>query len=380
MGQIKNIKLHIVTDIKIFAMTTGQDCLRILRDVFKFDDYKSGLQAQAVKKIAEGVRDVFICFPTGSGKSLCYQLPALLHNKVSLVFSPLLALINDQVKALNALNIDARTVNSQVSGSVRDSVYKDLNSKSPKIRLLYITPELAATSKFRDVLLSLKRRDKLGFFVVDEAHCVSQWGHDFRPAYLKLGKLRRDFSETQWIALTATATKKVKDDILRQLSLTPPVSVLRTNSFRENLFYDVKFKDLLDDPIEDLGRFLQSCLKDDNEENKDAKDKSVAIVYCRTREACETLASKLTTKHINSKPFHSGLPKEKCKEVQKEWMEGFLPVICATISFGMGIDKATVRTVVHWTVPNSLEGYYQETGRAGRDRRQSWCRLYFDKQ
>ena len=296
-------------------MTVGQECLRILREVFHFEDYKSGLQAQAVKKIAEGENDVFVCFPTGSGKSLCYQLPALLHNKVCMVFSPLLALINDQVKALQALNIDARTINSQVAASVRDGVIKDLNSKNPKVRLLYITPELAATSRFQEVLKSLKRRDKLGFFVVDEAHCVSQWGHDFRPAYLKLGKLRRDFAETQWIALTATATKKVKEDILRQLSLTPPVSVLRTNSFRSNLFYDVKFKDLLDDPVADLCRFLVSCLKDDAGVKK--KDKSVAIVYCRTRDNCETLAHKLTTKNIASKPFHSGLAKDKCKEIQK---------------------------------------------------------------
>jgi len=187
-----------------------------------------------------GGKDVFICFPTGSGKSLCYQLPAVIQEKVTFVFSPLLALINDQVAALKQLGINAQTLNSQVTPRTKDLVLKDLNSKNPKIKLLYITPELAATNNFREVLRGLKRNKKLGFFVVDEAHCVSQWGHDFRPMYLKLGKLRRDFPETQWVALTATATQRVKEDIIRTLALKPPVSVFRTSTFRSNLFYDVR--------------------------------------------------------------------------------------------------------------------------------------------
>lgn len=361
-------------------MTIGQDCFKLLQNTFHFQDYKSGLQAQAVKKIANGDRDVFICFPTGSGKSLCYQLPALLHERVCIIFCPLIALINDQVKALEALHIDARTLNSQVTPRTRDMIMKDLSSRNPKIRLLYVTPELAVTNKFHEILRSLRRKKRLGYFVVDEAHCVSQWGHDFRPDYIRLGKLRRDFAEFQWIAVTATATKKVKDDIIRSLSLKPPVSVLRTNSFRANLFYDVRFKELLDDPIEDICRFIHNCLKDDEEENRILEEKSCAIVYCRTREDCRSLADKLTERHINAKAFHSALSKERRYEIQRQWMRGWLPVICATSSFGMGIDKATVRSVVHWTVPNSIESYYQESGRAGRDRKQAWCRLYFDKQ
>ncbi|XP_057312754.1 ATP-dependent DNA helicase Q5-like [Hydractinia symbiolongicarpus] len=355
----------------------GQECFRLLKNVFKFDDYKSGLQAQAVKKIATGERDVFICFPTGSGKSLCYQLPALLHEKVSIVFSPLLALINDQVKSLEDLGVNARTLNSQVTPRTKDLIMHDLNSKNPKIRLLYITPELASTSRFYDVLRSLRKKNKLGYFVVDEAHCVSQWGHDFRPDYLKLGKLRKDFPETQWIALTATATKKVKDDIIRALCLHPPVSVFRTNSFRSNLFYDVRFKELLDDPVEDLCKFLNKSLQADHEVNME--EKNCAIVYCRTREDCKKIADKLTNKSIIAKPYHAALTRDKRNEIQRQWMGGWVPVICATISFGMGVDKSSVRCVAHWTVPNSLEGYYQESGRAGRDKKPAFCRLYFDK-
>lgn len=152
-----------------------------------------------------------------------------------------MALINDQVTALQELGVNARTLNSQVTPRTKDLIMKDLSSKSPKIKLLYITPELAATSSFKEILRGLKRNKKLGFFVVDEAHCVSQWGHDFRPQYLKLGRLRRDFPETQWIALTATATQRVKDDIIRTLALKPPVSVFRTSTFRTNLFYDVRY-------------------------------------------------------------------------------------------------------------------------------------------
>jgi len=361
------------------SSATGQECFKVLRETFKFDDYKSGLQAQAVKKIAAGEKDVFICFPTGSGKSLCYQLPAVLHEKVNLVFSPLLALINDQVKALETLKICAKTLNSQVTPRLKDEIKADLKSKNPKIRLLYITPELAVTSAMNDILRQLRKKNKLGFFVVDEAHCVSQWGHDFRPDYLKLGRLRREFIESQWIALTATATKKVKDDIIKTLCLKPPVSVFRTNSFRSNLFYDVRFKELLDDPVDDLCKFLTKCLKSNEEAAVIREKKDCAIVYCRTREDCVNLAEKITTRCMDAKPYHAALVKDKRADVQKQWMDGWLPVICATISFGMGIDKSSVRCVVHWTVPNSMEGYYQESGRAGRDRKSAFCRLYYDK-
>ncbi|XP_047125556.1 ATP-dependent DNA helicase Q5 isoform X1 [Hydra vulgaris] len=358
--------------------SVGQDCLKVLRETFKFQDYKSGLQAQAIKKIAGGEKDVFVCFPTGSGKSLCYQLPAVLNKKVNLVFSPLLALINDQLRSLEEFGIDAKTLNSQVAPRARDIILNDLKCKNPKIKLLYVTPELASTSNFYEILCSLRRRNKLGFFAVDEAHCVSQWGHDFRPSYLKLGRLRRDFPESQWIALTATATKKVKEDIIKSLCLVPPVAIFRTNSFRSNLFYDVRFKDFLDNPIDDLYNFLEGCLK--LKDNIPLKERGCGIIYCRTREECHNIAEKITKKGLLAKAYHSALTKDKKLEVQNQWMDGFVPIICATISFGMGVDKQSVRCVVHWNIPQTLEGYYQESGRAGRDKKQSFCRIYFDKQ
>ncbi|XP_066931580.1 ATP-dependent DNA helicase Q5-like [Clytia hemisphaerica] len=357
------------------STTKSQECFVALRKIFKFDDYKSGLQAQAVKKIATGEKDVFIIFPTGSGKSLCYQLPAVIQEKVTIVFSPLLALISDQISALQQLGINARALNSQVTPRTKDLIIKDLASKSPKIRLLYTTPEQAATNNFREMLRGLKRNKRLGFFVVDEAHCVSQWGHDFRPQYLKLGKLRKDFPETQWIALTATATKRVQDDVIRTLALKQPVSLYRAETFRTNLFYDVRFKELLDEPVEDLSTFLKKGLEMSHD-----GDKPCAIVYCRTRDDCRTLADKLYQRGIKAQPYHAALPRAKRQEVQTQFMTGFVEVIVATISFGMGIDKPNVRCVAHWSVPQSLEAYYQESGRAGRDRKPAFCRLYFEKQ
>ena len=179
--------------------------------------------------------------PTGSGKSLCYQLPAVILDGITIIFSPLIALIQDQIDYLKSRGIKADSINSKLNQSERKRILDDLRLLKPTLKMLYITPELAATENFKTILFSLHKRGLIAFFVVDEAHCVSQWGHDFRPDYLKLGKLREQFSDVRWIALTATATLHVKEDILKSLGLTLPVAVFKTSCHRQNLYYDIRY-------------------------------------------------------------------------------------------------------------------------------------------
>lgn len=354
-----------------------QALTKCLKTVFKHSDFKSKLQKEAIECLCEGKQDVFVSMPTGSGKSLCYQLPAVVAEGITVVFSPLIALIQDQVSHLKSLSIKAETLNSKLSATERKKVYSEIYKLKPLIKLLYITPELAATPGFQKVLSSLHKRKLLSYFVVDEAHCVSQWGHDFRPDYLKLGSLRGQFSDVHWIALTATATPHVQEDVLSSLQLHKPTAIFKTSCFRPNLFYDVCFKELLDDPYADLKGFVESALSE--QDNSGDGVKGSGIIYCRTRDACQEVASRLSRKGLSAKAYHAGLKPAKRDEVQQEWMDGKVSVIVATISFGMGVDKSSVRFVVHWTLPQSMEGYYQESGRAGRDGKPSFCRLYYSK-
>ncbi|XP_031588470.1 ATP-dependent DNA helicase Q5 [Oreochromis aureus] len=343
-----------------------------LKTHFGFDSFRSKLQEDVVKAVHRGDRDVFVCMPTGAGKSLCYQLPAVLAEGITLVISPLIALIQDQVDHLKELNIPACSINSKLLANERRLILADLGSSNPKLKLLYITPEMVASPSFQPCLMDLCSRGLLSYLAVDEAHCVSQWGHDFRPDYLKLGELRARLQGVPCLALTATAPKNVQEDIIQSLKLSSPLSFL-TPVFRSNLHYDVIFRELLPNPYVHLHAFIKKTLS----LGAGSNGQGCGIVYCRTREGCETVAHQLTKLGVVAKPYHAGLKATDRTGVQNEWMQGKVLVIVATISFGMGVDKANVRFVAHWNLAKSLASYYQESGRAGRDGLPSACRTYY---
>ncbi|ESO04933.1 hypothetical protein HELRODRAFT_78061 [Helobdella robusta] len=343
-----------------------------MKEIFKHENFRSELQKDAILAIMKGNSDVFVSMPTGAGKSLCYQLPTMAKSGIGLVISPLIALINDQLAGLNKLGIPALTINSKLNAAERKRVMLDLKNVSPTTKFLYITPEQAATPTFLDITKSLHKRNLLLYIIVDEAHCVSQWGHDFRPDYLKLGNFRKIFGNVPCIALTATATQNVVNDIISNLSLKRPIAIFKSSCFRSNLFYEVKYKDLLGSPkdeVKDLLEFVRKCLN--------VKPHGCGIIYCRTRDKCDELAERLTLEGFNVKAYHAGLKNDVRNSVQQDWLDGKVPIITATISFGMGVDKPDVRFVIHWDLPKSMAGYYQESGRAGRDGLKSYCRLYY---
>ncbi|XP_053692943.1 uncharacterized protein LOC128741277 [Sabethes cyaneus] len=347
-----------------------------LKQYFGHSDFKSSLQKEAIQTIITRTRDVYVSMPTGSGKSLCFQLPGVMQdNKVTIVFSPLLALIKDQLDALAKLKIPASSINSKMSNKDRERVLNDLKSVRTDIRFLYITPEQANTATFKELLKMLVKHKKVAYVVVDEAHCVSEWGHDFRPDYLKLGSLRSEYPSIPWIALTATASQKVVDDIFKNLRLKAPIAKFKTPCFRQNLYYDIIFKNSIQDDYIHLRDYIESILDKDDIDIKPSK-KACGIIYCRTRETTERVANSLTKLGLKTAAYHAGLKQSERVSVQEDWMDGKYPIIAATISFGMGVDKASVRFVIHWDVPQSVAAYYQESGRAGRDGKKSYCRVY----
>ncbi|XP_075702160.1 ATP-dependent DNA helicase Q5 [Rhinoderma darwinii] len=360
------------------SSTKNDKCkvISTLKKVFGFNAFRSDLQENATRTVVKGDKDVFVCMPTGAGKSLCYQLPAVLAAGITVVISPLIALIQDQVDHLVSLKIKACSLNSKLPSTERKYILQDLESENPKIKLLYITPEMAAATSFQPTLNMLLSRGLLSYLIIDEAHCVSEWGHDFRPDYQRLGTLRLRLPQTPCVALTATATKQVQDDIIASLKLRQNIAVFQTPCFRVNLFYDIQIKELLGDPYGNLKDF---CLKALGEKKTSGGFQGCGIVYCRTRDACEEVATQLSQRGVPSKAYHAGLKAGDRVSTQNEWMEEVVPVIVATISFGMGVDKANVRFVAHWNIAKSMSGYYQESGRAGRDGKQSFCRLYYSR-
>ena len=312
------------------------------------------LQEDVVANVLAG-RDSLVLMPTGSGKSLCYQLPAVVLNGVTLVVSPLIALMKDQVDALKERGVAADFINSTMTHAEVRRV--QMEAYHGKLDILYAAPERIALPRFRDFLHALN----LSLIAIDEAHCISEWGHDFRPDYRNLQALRGDFPGVPVIALTATATERVRGDIVDQLRV-PEASQFVASFNRPNLTYRVLPKRRSFDVLTDLLR---------------KRGEGSAIIYCFSRQGTEDLASRLSGGGFGALPYHAGLEDDLRRETQERFLRGDVPIIVATIAFGMGVDKPDVRLVVHYDLPKSVEGYYQETGRAGRDGKPSECVLFY---
>ena len=318
--------------------------LSLLKSVFGHDTFRS-FQEEAVDTILHQ-KDLLMILPTGGGKSLCYQLPSLMMPGVTVVVSPLLALMHDQVMALKANGVKAQMLSSMQSHEELDLIRYEL--LQGELKLLYIAPERFSSPSF----LELLKQIKINFFVIDEAHCVSEWGHEFRDDYRKLNLLRENFPNIGIAAFTATATPKVQADISLALRLNKPKE-LRGKIFRENLHVSVESR--MKDGRTQLLEFL-----------KNFKNES-GIIYAFSRKQTEALAEFLQKKGIKAKPFHAGLPNHEKEATFKSFVHDETQVVVATIAFGMGIDKSNIRFVVHMSLPKTIENYYQEIGRAGRD-------------
>jgi ATP-dependent DNA helicase RecQ len=314
-----------------------------LKQYFGYDTFRP-LQAEIIEAVL-AKKDVFVLMPTGGGKSICFQIPALVQDGVCVVVSPLIALMKDQVEALQANGISAAYLNSSQTTAEQRNVEADMSAG--KLKLLYISPEKLVSN----YTITWLKKFTINLFAIDEAHCISSWGHDFRPEYTQLRTLKESFPQVPILALTATADKVTRKDILEQLNLQNP-TVFVASFDRPNLSLTVK-------PAQDRFGIVHYFIK--------ARPNQSGIVYCLSRKGTENLAEKLQAKGIKAKAYHAGMDAKARAAVQEEFINDETPIICATIAFGMGIDKSNVRWVIHYNMPKNMEGYYQEIGRAGRD-------------
>ncbi|QCX38753.1 RecQ family ATP-dependent DNA helicase [Aureibaculum algae] len=328
-----------------------------LKQYFGFTKFK-GLQEQVIRSIINK-EDVFVIMPTGGGKSLCYQLPALIQEGTAIVVSPLIALMKNQVDAIRGISEDegiAHVLNSSLNKGDVARVMNDI--KSGVTKLLYVAPESLTKEEYIDFL----KTQKISFVAIDEAHCISEWGHDFRPEYRNLKKIIERIDDVPIIGLTATATPKVQEDILKNLAITD-ATTYKASFNRPNLYYEIRPK--TKDVEKDIIRFV-----------RDFKDKS-GIIYCLSRKKVEEIANVLIVNGIKAVPYHAGLDGKTRAKHQDMFLMEDVDVVVATIAFGMGIDKPDVRFVIHHDIPKSLESYYQETGRGGRDGGEGHCLAFY---
>jgi ATP-dependent DNA helicase RecQ len=316
---------------------------RVLKQYYGYDQFRP-MQQDIIQSILSG-QDTVVLMPTGGGKSVCFQVPAMVQEGVCVVVSPLIALMKDQVEALKANGISAACINSSIGQAEQSSIGRACHAGA--LKLLYVSPEKLLSEGF----LAFLHRLKVSMFAIDEAHCISSWGHDFRPEYTQLRVLREQFPQVPIIALTATADRLTQRDIQQQLRLNDP-KVFLSSFDRPNLSLNVR-------PGQDRVNAVVNFLK--------THENEAGIVYCLSRKQCETLAGKLKEKGIRAGFYHAGMTDKARSEVQEQFLRDDLQVICATVAFGMGIDKSNVRWVVHYNLPKNIEGYYQEIGRAGRD-------------